>query len=240
MFVWATTNGTVPFVNGIEINVHQMFHRCFRRRSKFPGTQLISASKGLPKHVFPTITCGHQFSRDDRSQKFVFCSLVRKHDTRYYLAIPRWNAARMQQVLHSITWILTFQRQPHAGWKTWEIVADLPGRIYQAFSSLHLVPLLHVNLSEVGEERYSKALQQNTPKMSHGPIIARSERDKNWKVVFINRRWTPILQPVKLFLARLFSSLKLLLKSASAFFSHPTWTKFSKDKFRFVHCGPVN
>lgn len=144
-----------------------------------------------------------------------------------------------KQVLHSITWILTFQRQPHAGWKTWEIVADLPGRIYQAFSSLHLVPLLHVNLSEVGEERYSKALQQNTPKMSHGPIIARSERDKNWKVVFINRRWTPILQPVKLFLARLFSSLKLLLKSASAFFSHPTWTKFSKDKFRFVHCGPV-
>lgn len=38
-----------------------------------------------------------------------------------------------------------------AGWKTWEIVADLPGRIYQAFSSLRLVPLLHVNLSEVGD-----------------------------------------------------------------------------------------
>ena len=73
-----------------------MFHRCFRRRSKFPGTQLISASKGLPKHVFPTITCGHQFSRDDRSQNL--CS-----------------AAWSESMIRDITWLFRAEMLPEAG-----------------------------------------------------------------------------------------------------------------------------
>lgn len=186
-------------------------------------------------------TCGHQFSRDDRSQNL--CS-----------------AAWSESMIRDITWLFRAEMLPEAGLtqhymnsylsattpRWMENMGNCRRSPWQNLSSVQFTsfstPITCQSLRGRrlrDQERYSKALQQNTPKMSHGPIIARSERDKNWKVVFINRRWTPILQPVKLFLARLFSSLKLLLKSASAFFSHPTWTKFSKDKFRFVHCGPV-
>ena len=55
-----------------------------------------------------------------------------------------------------------------AGWKTWEIVADLPGKIYQAFSSLRLVPLLHVNLSEVGD------LLLESPSTKHAKNVTRT------------------------------------------------------------------